>query len=458
MKIKTCFIVLLLSLALIPRSAVAGITVRIQPVEGGNEVRFGKVSAYAPFISKAVSVSITSDTNQQYQLVQTLAKPLANSQGVSLAERTLSAYAIREGNTTGTVNAEHEFFVDTNRTVIYTSDQAGTSASFTIVYVLKNSETIMPGSYQGAMVFSIESLAAAQAANTSVLTITADIESPGKLVNITTATGTKTILLNSNKTETSSCDLVVEINEPIKEQFEISQYLTSLPESLEGKKLAAESLIVNAHGQKNGSGTAGSMPLANGEQTLYVSNTAGDADHFVITYSLINLEKLNAGNYKTAIQYFLKTRSGKKLLGTFPITASVGRVFDLIVTAGPESGIQFKNVQLDKRPQHSEILVQIKSNLGRQYQVSQQLPAQLVNPAGTSIPPKYFTLRLEGAETKGILRFTQATEVKTGEMVLFLSDKDGSPDQFKIIYEFAADANVAAGNYMGTIMYTISEL
>ncbi|MDD5702437.1 MAG: hypothetical protein PHU23_10360, partial [Dehalococcoidales bacterium] len=263
---------------------------------------------------------------------------------------------------------------------------------------------------------------------------------------------------NSTKPETSSCDLIVEINDPVKEQYELSQYIISLPESLEGRQIAAESVIVNAHGQKNGSGTTGNMPLVNGEQTLYVSNTAGDADRFVITYSLIDLEKLKAGNYKTAAQYFLKTRTGKKLLGTFPLTASVGRVFDLIVTAGPESGIQFKDVQLDKRPQHSEILVQIKSNLGRQYQVSQQLPSPLVNPGGTSIPPKYFTLRLEGADTKGTPRFTQATEVKTGEMVLFLSDKDGSPDRFKIIYELAADANVAAGNYMGTIMYTISEL
>jgi hypothetical protein len=457
MRQRSCLVLLFLYLILIPESAVAGIIARIQPVEGGNEVRFGKISAYAPFMSKAVSIAITSDTNQPYQIVQSLSRPMASSQGTTLADRSLSAYAVREGNIAGTLNAVHEFPVTTDRAVLYTSDQAGASASFTVVYVLKNSDNLLPGSYQGALVFTVESLAAGQSSTASILTITADIESPAKLVNITTTSGTKSILLNSAKAETSSFDLVVEISEPLKEPYEISQFIPSLPESQEGKQLPAESVLVNAHGQKSGSGTAGTMPLINGEQTLYVSSAGGEADHFAITYSLTGLEKQTAGNYKTAAQYFLKTKNGKKLLGTFPLTVSVGRVFDLIVTAGPESGIQFKNVQLDKRPQHSEILVEVKSNIGRQYQVSQQLPAQLTNPGGTGIPPQYFTLRLAG-ETKGMLRYTQPTEVKTGEMVLFLSDKEGSPDQFKIIYEFAADANIAAGNYMGTIMYTISEL
>ncbi|MDD5259499.1 MAG: hypothetical protein PHD29_05985 [bacterium] len=458
MKIKSSFVLLLICLMLAPAIALAGISVRIQPVEGGNEVRFGKVGAYTPYTSKAVSISITSDVKQQYQLVQTMTRPLTNSQGVALAERSLSAYAIRDGNVPGTLNAEHEFSVTTDRVVIYTSDQSGTSASFTLVYVLKNSDIILPGSYQGTLVFTVESLASAQSATRSVLPITADIESPGKLINITTASGAKSILLNSNKAETSSFDLIFEIQESLKEQYEISQYVTSLPESLEGKQLAAESLIVKSQGFKNGSGTAGDIPLANGEQTLYVSGPRGEADRFVVKYSLTDTEKQKAGNYKTAIQYYLKTRSGKKLLGTFPVAISIGRIFDLIVTTGEGSGIRFNNVPLDKRPQHSEILIEIQSNVGRQYQVSQQLPVKLMNSEGASIPPNYFTLRLEGINTKGTLRFTRPTEVKTGEMVLFLSDQTGSADKFKIIYEFTADTNVPAGNYAGSIMYTISEL
>lgn len=431
----------------------------VQPVEGGNEVRFGKVSAYVPYTSKAVSVSVSSDVNQQYQVVATLVKPLANSQGAALAAGSLSAYAVREGAMTGTLNADHEFIVTADRTVIYTSDQAGTSASFTLVYVLKNSDTIMPDFYQGMLVFTVESRATAQSATRSVLNITADIESPSKLISITTATGAKSIILNAAKAETSSVDLIVEIRESLKEQYEISQYLPGLPESLEGKKLVTDSLVVKAQGNKYGSGTAGGFPVSNGEQTLYVSDSGGDGDRFVVNYSLTNLEKQNAGNYQAAIQYFLKTRNGKKLLGTFPLAVSIGRIFDLNATAvGPESSIRFKDVQLDKRPQYSEVLIEIQSNVGRQYQVSQQLPAQLTNTGGASLPPKHFTLRLEDMGTKGNLRFTQPTEVKAGEMVLFISDKDGSSDRFKIIYELAADADVAAGNYMGSIVYTISEL
>lgn len=454
-KIVLLFFALLL---LVSKSAFAVIDMRIQPVEGGNEVRFGKVGAYIPYISKAVTVSITADVNQQYQLVQTLVEPLANTQGFLLPASSFSVYAIKDGKATGTLNAERELPVSEGRAVVYTSDIQGMSASFTLVYVLKNSENILPGSYQGKLVFMVESPGAAQPVAPVVITITADIESLGTFVDITTATGAKTIVLNSAKAETSSFDLVVDIKKSLKEQFEISQSVTRLPESRQGKQLFPETLTVSAHGHRRGGGTAGSMPLTKGEQTLYISGTGGDEDCFVITYSLVDFEKQNAGNYQAEVQYFLKTQSGQKFLGNFALDITIDRLLDLTVTPEHDSGIRFQDVRLDQRPSRSEIVVEIRSNLGRQYQVSQQLPAALVNNEGKSIPSRYFTLRLADVGTKGLLQFDQPTAVKTGEMVLFVSDKDGSPDKFRIIYEFSADAHVEAGDYTGRIVYTISEL
>jgi len=265
-------------------------------------------------------------------------------------------------------------------------------------------------------------------------------------------------VLNSGKAEAPAFDLSVDIRTPLKEQFEISQVLPNLPESTEGKQLTPGALTVRARGYKTGSGTSGSIPLAKGEQSLYISSPGGEADHFLITYTLVDPEKQNAGTYRTEVQYFLSTQGGQKLLVTFPMEITIGRIFDLIVTPQQPSGIQFQDVQLGQRPRSSEILVEIKSNVGRQYQVSQQLPVQLSSNGGASVPPRYFTLRLEDTGTKGLLKFPKPTEVKTGDMVLFISDKDGSPDKFKVIYEFSADASVPAGNYVGQIVYTISEL
>jgi hypothetical protein len=456
---KLLFMLLFLSLASIPKLAFAAFDVHIQPVDGGNELRYGKVSAQLPSLSKSLAVSITSDSGNQYQLVQTLAEPLSNGQGAFLSDSNFSVYAVRDGNLTGTLSTLHELPVSQGRTIIYTSDDKGTATSFNLVYVIKNNANITPGSYTGKLVFMVEFTGVGiKQAQPVVINVAAEIESLGANIEITTATGAKTIVLNTAKTGTSAFALAVDCKEPLKQQFEIIQSILRLPESKQGKQIASSVLKVNSNGYKKGSGTGGSIPVSSGEQTLYISGPNGEADRFIITYSLADIEQQNAGNYRTLVQYFLKTQDGQKLLGTFPLEMNIDRVFDLIVTPEQGTGIQFKDVPLDKKPRRSKMIVAIHSNTGRQYQVSQQLPAAMVNKEGKSIPPQNFTLRLLDTGSKGTVQFKEPTTVQTGEMILFLSDKAGSSDTFEIIYEFSADYSIEGGDYAGRIVYTISEL
>lgn len=456
---RLLFAFLFLSFIGMPNSAYSAFNFQIQSIEGGNELRFEKINALVPSASKALTIAINSSGSQhQYQLVQTFREPLSNSQGVLLPESNFSVYAIKEGTIAGTLSVEQKMTVPQGRTIIYTSDTQGTAVSFTLAYVLNNSEKIIPGSYRGKLVFTLETLGETPPPPAVIITVSAEIESIGTQVEVTTATGAKSILLNSSKAETSSFDVAVNIKESLPEQFEITQYMPKLPESREGKKLLPDVLLLRSHNQKKGRGTTGSVPLSIGEHTLYISNPGKGEDNFIVTYNLVNAEKQKTGTYKTEVQYFLKTQTAQKLLANFPLEVTIERVFDLNVTPEQDSGIQFRDVPLDKTPRRSEMLVEVHSNIGRQYQVSQQLPAALVNAEGETITPKHFTLRLVDLGTKGSLQFIQPTEAKTGEIVLFLSDQEGSSDKFKIIYEFSADASVEAGDYMGKIMYTISEL
>ncbi len=134
------------------------------------------------------------------------------------------------------------------------------------------------------------------------------------------------------------------------------------------------------------------------------------------------------------------------------------RIFELLITPEPGGLIRFNDVKLNQPPQTSEVLVEIKTNTGRQYQINQHLYSSLTNKNSDVIPAKNFTLRQESIDTKGTLKFPAAGEVKTGDTVLFVSDKDGSPDKFKLIYELTATPEVRAGDYSTQITYSISEI
>ena len=74
------------------------------------------------------------------------------------------------------------------------------------------------------------------------------------------------------------------------------------------------------------------------------------------------------------------------------------------------------------------------------------------------MPTKYFNLRTESLDTKGVLRLAQKIEVKKGDTVLFVSDNKGNPDKFKVIYELIPPRDVKAGNYSTNITYSLLEI
>ena len=61
-------------------------------------------------------------------------------------------------------------------------------------------------------------------------------------------------------------------------------------------------------------------------------------------------------------------------------------------------------------------------------------------------------------ETKGNLRIASKIPVEKGNLLLFVSDPDGSSDKFKVAYELVCPADLKAGNYSSRITYTLTEI
>jgi hypothetical protein len=137
----------------------------------------------------------------------------------------------------------------------------------------------------------------------------------------------------------------------------------------------------------------------------------------------------------------------------------IGKVFTLDLKTESDSGsISFRDLKPGQAPRTYELLVSPKSNIGKKYQVTQKLLSELVNKEGRKIPPAFFTIRTEALkETKGTVKLPEKTASAVGVTSLFVSDRKGSPDSFKVLYELEVPKDLIAGDYATSLVLSISE-
>ncbi len=438
----------------IPAKVFAAFSLSVSPYEGGYDLRYGKVSMTS---GKEVVVSITSDIGKQYRLIQNLLEPLTSVEGITIPQNNFRIYAVRGTNKYGFLHVEQEIPASLDRTILYTSNTQGLSDSFTLVYVL-DPLNLQAGSYRGRIGFILESSDALQAPVSIVLNVYAEVEAE-VAIEFTSVTGTKRIEMETQREEKSSFDLLVDIRGNLGSQFRIIQNISEPLTSTEGDELPLEVVNFFLQGVKKGSGPIKPLALSNKTET-YLSSLTGEAENFVVTYSLGNLEGQKEGRYKTNIRYFLEGAPPTKikLLDTFSLEVFNQRIFDLTVT--PELGgiIRFSDLRPLQPPRTQEVIIEIKTNTRRPYQISQNVISEFIDKEGNIIPQGYFKLSTASLDTKGVLKYLKSTEVRKGEMVLFISDKEGTSDKFKIIYELNIPLDVKAGDYSTQIVYSILEI
>lgn len=462
MKKKVLIIFVLMAIMVLPwEKAFATFSLSVTPYEGGYDLRYGKVSmSEAAINKKEVTISISSNIAKQYRVVQTLLQPLANIQGLSIPENNFIVYGIRGTNKYGTLAVEEERPVGLNRTFIYTSNQSGASDSFILVYSFKDLSGLPAGSYRGRIGFTLEPIDSTQSSVTTILNVFAEIEAEST-VEIKTVSGTKIISLNSRIDDKRSAEVLVDIKGIMGNQFKIIQVMNEAPLSPEGYRLSDKALELSIREASKGTGIINPVNLSLGQQTIYTSGLRGDPETFIITYSLKDLSAEKAGKYRTVLKYLLDSRGyfNQSLIDSLTLEIENERVFELIVA--PEMGglLQFRDLKPQQPPRINEVIFEINTNMAKPYQVSQNAPFLFTNKEGEAIPNRYFTLRTERLDnTKGNLKYPQKTEIKLGDTVLFLSDKIGSSDTFKVIYELGIPPDLHAGDYSTRLSYSLSEI
>jgi hypothetical protein len=459
MKKVLAILILITFLALPSEYALATFSLSVVPYEGGYDLKYGKISLDLGRLNKEVTVDIASDIGKQYRLVQTLLEPLTTPEGRSIPQGSFVVYAIRGTNKYGTLNVEQEIPVRFGRQDLYTSNQTGAPDSFTLVYGLTPSSDFEPGYYRGRISFTLEPIDSTQSPATAILSILAEVEIEST-IEIRTITGTKEIMLKADKEDNNASVVAVEIKGGFGKQFRILQVVNEQPVSSEGNLLDWEAINFVGKDAQKGMVINALTPLSSQPQVIYTSSPRGEADSFVIEYSLGDLSRQKADKYMARIKYILEGYGivQARLLDTMALTIENPRVFDLAVAPETGGSIQFRDLKPQQPPKIQEVTFEVNTNIGKPYQVTQNMLNLLVNREGKTIASRYFTLRQESLETKGILKYPEKTDIKQGEMVLFISDREGSSDKFKVIYELSIPSDIQPGDYSTFFTYSVSEI
>jgi len=427
-------------------------------------VEGGSVLQLEPrFLFKGVQLNATANPSTQYQIVQNIVRPLTNSSDNSTIGDKFVVRGIRQSNAYGDllIPPSDPGMPVRNGQIIYIN-KTGNSDTMTLVYGISDISNLSAGLYTGQISFTISPINSSAALVTQYVNISVKIEAQETvpIIEITTPVRPGVIYLNSGRESSKVCDVSVQIKGALKGDFSIIQILGQPIESLgESKRLDPAAVNFQVLHASKGMG-APLTPLSDRQQIVYNAGPGGANDQeFIISYGFGDLSQQKSGRYRSTIRYYLE-QPGKptKTLETLVLEIEVGKIFDLTVKTALETGkIEFNNIKFGDTKTYG-VDIEIKSNIGKRYQVAQKVAHELVNKDGVIMPEGNFTVMTESIDTKGALKFTSKAPVKKGETVLFVSDDDGSSDKFKVTYELYVPRDAKLGDYSTSLSYSIAEI
>lgn len=443
-----------LFVAVSPWRADAALHLSVNPIDGGNSLRFGRVDGTMQS-NKAVRLRITSDEGKQYQIYQRLQDPMVNEQHVFLGEQTLTTYAVSGSNASGTLYAQSNEPLGASDQLVFTSSPDGQSDTVTLEYVVNPDRIDSSGNFTGRIAFTVRSLSGGSQ-DQALVNVYLDAAETFK-VSVRGIKHADKVYLESSKRSVTEDGIKINFLGNFKGELKVYEEVQNFPATEQGEEIAPDIVQFFVTGQ--GSGNIHPTPegLGRKRELLYQSRAA--KDELVVNFQL-NPEKiahLNAGLYRGRILVIIESFHGGQ---EFPldIDLKVEPVFDIEVVL-PSGGVRFSKVLPTNPPQTQEVMVKVTSNLGKPYVVMQNVASALVTPKGEEINEKYFLLKTELVNhSSGKVQSPEFAPVGVGEKAIFYSDRDGSPAEFKVTYRLSSYPEIVAGDYGVPIVFSLGEM
>lgn len=252
-------------------------------------------------------------------------------------------------------------------------------------------------------------------------------------------------------------EVVVDITSDISKQYRLIQVLQEPLTNEQGASVPQNSFTVYAVRASNNSGTVSvetDTPVFLGRTILYTSNSSGLSDSFILVYSLALPPDQEPGSYRGRLQFTLE-----------PIDSSESaKIFILNIYADIETQTRFeintssqdKIIHLDAsipEKNSSDVGINIKGGLGKQFKIIQLLTQPLISPEGYEL--KAQSIKFAAGQAKEGSAVNQPLPLSDAAQAIYTSGARGQPDSFIITYSLDDLKGQKAGRYTSSIKYLL---
>ena len=452
-KTSLFFIIIFVSFCL-PAQAV--LDIKISPADGYNTIRFGHINDID--VSKEVRFRIISTEGKQYQVFQRLLEPLSNERGEMPSRSVIHSTALLGSNSTGTLHMQSDLPLSYNDQVLYTSSNNGLGDEFTMVYQVDQSAINFSGEYIGKILYVVRSIGDGSQ-DEEILTVllyaTDDFS-----YDFQFSAGQEKILLEVDEKSLLNGESFIKLtyNGFRGEMLKITQEL--LTPLLNEMNEEIDPALVMTHVTSDFAIDGildNDLNLEFGPKIVFQSPSTKDSVLMGFKVDSDQIKHVKAGKYSGMLRYTLETAENK-FVKDIDITVDIAPIFYLSLTF-PDEGMKFERVLPVTPPQIRDVLVTVHSNLKKSYAVVQSAQHGLINEDGYEMESKYFEMKGEIIDGfSGRIESPAYTSFPVGETPVFISDGEGRPSQFKVYYRLTPYRQMEAGNYMTSIVYSLSEL
>ncbi len=432
----------------------AATNLSVNPMEGGNSLRFGRVDLTA-LVNKEVRIRVSSSEGKQYQVFQRILEPLINERGLTLNPDGLRSYTMSGSNTAGTLYGQDQASLGYVEQLLYTSGPSGDSDSFTVVYSVDKSRINVSGNFLGKIFYTLRPIGG-NAQQEIFLDVNLNISEEKKL-DLEASSGRELVRLSTQNLQDQkgylklafagnrgSIRIYQEMEEPPRDELNHEMNLDNL-------RFWVEAASQSENSYRTPTRWAGKRQL------VYSSQEPTDSLLINFDFDPNQIVNQKAGLYRGRMRYVVESEELNEM-AHINLEAEVNPIFKLDVQY-PPGGMHFSNLLPGESPQVKEIEVKVKSNLGRPYMVTQNVSTTLTNDKGEKISAEFFSMKVGmDQDISGKTDFSGFSSVPRDAVPIYFSNAKGASTSFKVMYRLAPYPGMAPGDYSTAIVYTLEEM
>lgn len=434
-------------------SAQAALSLSITPIDGGSGIRFDRV---VPGLqnTKQLQIRISSNTGKKYQVFQRVFEPITNEKGQQLNLASVATATLPGSNSAGTLYLQNADHLSYSEQLIYTSGQGGESDSFGIAYSVSPESIGMSGNFRGRIVFTVRSLGEADQTESTVdffLENTAQLK-----VSVAGDHDLRRIRIKDTDTSEERADFVrISFTNNGGSEIKFYQEVMAPLTNDAGIELPADAIKLSVQGGNGPNIRLSRNSLSRSRSLLYAGNINEDdfAVYFLVDPQVI--QKADAGTYTGQVKYSVESDSGHQEF-VLDVECKVEPLFTMDVTVPPE-GINFGHVLASSPAQEKQVLITVKSNLHKPYQIVQNMVSPMTNEHGKEFDSKYFMFKVDLSGQKGYTKYADFSPVAAGDYPIYSSNAHGDPVSFTVTYQLKGYFSMDPGNFVAPLKFSLDQ-